>query len=415
MGRNIMGYLELDAGLSDEAKTAYGTAHKFAMEVMRPAGIELDRLDNPGDVNAKDSVLWDVHKRYRELGFHKMGMPVELGGLRGELDPMAGIFIGEEMGYGDAGLAISLGVSAFPFTMAQYSPEKEMQDLVRAYCDDTGANMIGCWGITEPDHGSDWVLSTVPSFDDPRCAPNVRAVLKGDEYIINGQKSAWVSNGNIATHASLHVSLDPSRGMQGTGIAIIPLDLPGITRGKPLDKMGQRALNQGEIFFEEVKIPKRYMVFADPAATGTIAKLILASANGGMGVVFVGLAQAIFDETLKYAKERVQGGVPIIEHQNVKLKLFDMFIKVESARAYARRMALYNAANPLTPSSHHAVAAKILSTQTAFDLACEAIQIFGGNGLSREYPIEKMFRDAKAAMIEDGENSCLALAAAEDL
>ena len=91
--------------------------------------------------------------------------------------------------------------------------------------------MIGCWAITEPDHGSDWILGG----NDPQCGPSVKAVLKGDEYILNGEKSAWVSNGTIATHATLHVSLDPSRGMQGQGLAIIPLNLPGISRGKPLD------------------------------------------------------------------------------------------------------------------------------------------------------------------------------------
>jgi len=242
----------------------------------------------------------------------------------------------------------------------------------------------------------------------------LKAVLKGDEYILNGQKSAWVSNGTIATHAAVHVSLDPSKGMQGSGLAIIPLDLPGISRGKPLDKIGQRPLNQGEIFFEEVKVPKKYMLIADTAMMQIVAKMILVNANGGMGITFVGLAQAAYDEALKYAKQRIQGGVPIFEHKNIKLQLFNMFIKVEAARAYARRMSLYNTVNEMG-SSPHAIAAKVLSTKTAFEVASEAITIFGGNGLTREYPIEKMFRDARAAMIEDGENNALSIAGAVDL
>jgi len=410
-----MGYLELDLTISDEVKAMYETVKKFAMEVMRPAGIELDKLVDPADVITPGSKMWDVIKTYRELGLHKAGVPKAFGGLAEDMDPKVGPLIAQEMGYGDAGLTICLGVSAFPITFAAMSPEPELQQLVRDYCGDTEGKIIGCWAITEPDHGSDWIMSTLPSFDDPRCAPQVKAVLKGDEYIINGQKSAWVSNGTIATHAALHVSLDPSKGMQGTGLAVVPLDLPGITRGKPLDKIGQRPLNQGEIFFEEVKLPKKYMIITDGAIMSAVAKMILTSANGGMGLSFVGLAQAAYDEALKYAKERIQGGVPIFEHKNIKLQLFEMFIKVEAARGFARRMAAYNAAMAPNGSALHAVAAKVLSTRTAFEVASEAIQVFGGNGLSKEYIIEKLFRDAKAAMIEDGENNALSIAAADDL
>jgi alkylation response protein AidB-like acyl-CoA dehydrogenase len=130
-----------------------------------------------------------------------------------------------------------------------------------------------------------------------------------------------------------------------------------------------------------------------------------------MSVLFGGLAKAAFDEALKYSKERIQGGVPIFEHQNIKLKLMDMFNKVEAARSLSRRVSAYNAAN-LPGSIPHAMAAKCRSTEAAFQVASEAIQIFGGNGLSKEYPIEKIFRDAKASMIEDGENSALALTGA---
>ena len=410
-----MGYLELDLTLSDEAKAMHETIRRFAMEVMRPVGIKLDKMADPAEVIAKDSVLWDVMKTSRELGLHKRGIPKDYGGLAGELDPKVGPLMAEEMGYGDAGLAISLGVSGMPMNFAMMSQEPELQQLVRDYCEDTKGEIIGCWAGTEPDHGSDLIFGTNPQFDDPRCALSLNAVLKGDEYILTGQKSAWVSNGTIATHAALYVCLDPSKGMQGTGLAVVPLNLPGITRGKPLDKIGQRALNQGEIFFEEVKLPKKFMVIPDGAMMTAVSKMILTGANGGMGQLFVGLAQAAFEEAFKYAKERVQGGVPIFEHKNIKLQLFNMFIKVEAARAYARRMASYNQTMSPNGSSPHAIAAKVLSTNTAFEVANEAVTIFGGVGLTKEYLIEKLFRDARAAMIEDGENNVLSLSGAEDL
>lgn len=410
-----MGYLELDLEISTEAKAMHETARQFAMKAMRPAGIELDRMADPAEVVAEGSVLWEVIKGYRELGFHRASIPRELGGMAEDLDPKAIPLIAQEMGYGDAGLTISMGTSAFPMVFAAMSSEPKLQQLVRDYCEDTRGEIIGCWAITEPDHGSDWVMSTVRSFDDPRCAPQVRAVSKGDVYILNGQKAAWVSNGTIATHACLHVSLDPSRGMQGTGLAIVPLDLPGVSRGKPLDKLGQRPLNQGEIFFSDVVLPRGYMLITDGATMSTVARTILTHANGAMAMTFVGLAQAVYDESLKYARERIQGGVPIFEHKNVRLQLFEMFMKTEAARALVRRVAGYNTALAPIGSHLHAVAAKVLATRTAFEVASEAVSIFGGNGLSREYVIEKFFRDAKASVIEDGENNALSIAAAESL
>ena len=409
-----MAYFELDTTLNKELKAMQKEIAKFARKVMRPAGIELDKLQDPADVIAKGSVLWDVMKTFRELHLHALGIPKALGGLAGDTsDPKASGVLYEELGYGDAGLAISLSGSN-PFRLAALSPDPRLQQLARDFANDMEVNLIGCWAITEPAHGSDWVMGAQPDFDDPRCAPDLRAELKGDEYVLNGQKAAWVSNGTIATHATLHVCIDPSKGMQGNGLAVVPLDLPGVRRGKPLDKIGQRPLNQGEIFFEEVKIPKAFMVVDDSKQMQVMMKNILTGANAGMGQLFVGLAQAAFDEALNYAKQRIQGGVPIFEHKNIKLQLFDMFTKVEAARAYARRMAAYNVLNP-PGSAHHAIASKVLSTKTAFEVASEAISIFGGNGLAREYSIEKMFRDARAAMIEDGENNILSLMGAADL
>ena len=409
-----MGYKELDTELSKELKAMLKEIAGFARKVMRPAGIELDKMADPADVIADGSALWDVFKAYRELNLHALNIPTELGGLAGDTDPKASGVLYEEMGFGDAGLAISLGVSANPFRLAAMSPDPKLQQLTRDFVNDTECNLIGCWAITEPIHGSDWIMGCQPDFDDPKCGPELQTELKGDEYILTGQKSAWVSNGTIATHAALHVNLDPSKGMQGNGLAVVPLDLPGVKQGKPLDKIGQRPLNQGEIFFEEVKIPKAYMVIDNPEMMQVAIKTILIGANGGMGQLFVGLARAAYEEALNYAKQRVQGGVPIFEHKNIKLQLFDMFIKVEAARAYARRMAAYNVLNP-PGSAPHAIASKVLSTRTAFEVTSESISIFGGNGLAKEYPIEKMFRDARASMIEDGENNALSLLGAADL
>ncbi len=407
-----MGFRELDINLTDDQKAARDAAKKFCAEVWRPAAIELDKLHDPQDVIAEDSVLWDVLRKTFELGYHRMRMPKEYGGM--DLDPLTMALVTEQMGWAASDLAISFGVSAFPFGFTILSQDPEVRDLTRKFCEENKGEMIGCWAITEPDHGSDWLLHDGENSSDPKCTPNVRAVRDGDEYVVNGQKSSWVSNGTIATHAALFLSLEPSSGMENCGIAAIPLDYPGISRGKPLDKLGQRALNQGEIFFDNVRIPKANVVCQDPATFKMVMDATLARANAGMGVIFVGVAQAALEEAVEYAKQRVQGGKAIINHQNVKLKLFDMFTSVEAARSLARKVAVYNRVTE-PPALHYSIASKVFATETAFRVASEAITVFGGYGLSKEYHIEKIFRDARAAMIEDGVNETLALGGADRL
>ena len=399
--------IDLEVTLTDQEREIRDTVRKFAQEVMRPAGTALDRLSDPADVIASDSVLWEAMRKYADLQLNMLDLgnpdftPLEQGRLR--------CLVFEELGWGDAGLAIGLGVAGFHRMFAQMSGNPALIERFAG----PDSKEIGCWAVTEPDHGSDTLAFTEPHFDDPKIRPNCVARREGDEYVIDGQKAAWVSNGNIATVAALFCTVDPSQGFKGGGICLVPLDLPGVSRGKPLDKVGQRALNQGEIFFDGVRVPAEYMV-AGPDLYGMAVEGVLTLANASMGVIFVGLARAALEHALAYAKERVQGGVPIFEHQSVRARLFKMFMDVEAARSLAWRVMVFNSAtNP--PLVQYSIASKVFSTSTAFEVASAALQIFGGNGLSREYPIEKLMRDARASMIEDGCNDVLGLVAATRL
>ncbi|MFQ5698904.1 MAG: acyl-CoA dehydrogenase family protein [Myxococcota bacterium] len=236
--------------------------------------------------------------------------------------------------------------------------------------------------------------------------PNCTARKDGGDSLIRGQKAAWVSNGSIADIAVLFCVLDPAQGQKGGGVFLAPLDLPGVSRPRPLDKLGQRALNQGEIFFDDVRIPARYMAMG-PDGYSVALEMMLAVANAAMGELFVGVAAAAYDYAPAYARERVQGGVPIQRHASVRSRLFKMFMKVEAARAMARRVAIFNVGG--SPRIQYSIASKVFCTRTAFDVASEAVQIFGGNGLSREYPVEKLLRDARASLIEDGCNEMLTI------
>jgi alkylation response protein AidB-like acyl-CoA dehydrogenase len=248
-----------------------------------------------------------------------------------------------------------------------------------------------------------------PSFRNPDIPANCGAVKDGDAYVINGQKAAWVSGAPYATHAALFCQIDPSMGHAGSGIFIVPLDLPGVKKGAPLDKLGQRDDPQGEIFFDNVRVPEKYMI-AGPDAYEAMLEIVLSATTAMMGMLGVGIGRAALEEALTYAKNRVQGGKALIEHQDVQKKLFHMFSKVEIARQMSRAAYIYNQ-NTSTPAEEYSVIAKVFGCQSCFEVASEAIQIFGGNGLTKEYIVEKLFRDARATLIEDGSNDILAIAA----
>jgi alkylation response protein AidB-like acyl-CoA dehydrogenase len=396
--------LDVNEGLTPEQIQLREEAHRFAAEVLRPASLELDNM-SPEEVIAPESRLWDVFRKSYKAGYHLRSFPKELGGPG--LTGMDSWAIGEEFGWGNPGLSVSLCVTSMPFRYAAMTGNPElMRDVVTPYLEDTEGKYRGCWCATEPDHGSDAILYS-GEYARPDIHFDCSARLDGDEWVIDGQKSAWVSNGTIATHTLAFLNVDPSKGMNGMGIAVIPLDLPGVTRGKPLNKLGQRALNQGEIFFDNVRIPRYYML-VEPGVFSGATNNVLAAANAGMSTTFCGVARAAFEEALAYSEQRVQGGVPIAEHQLVQRRLFEMFTKLQAARSLSR---LANQ-RLLTgqPTLHYSIAAKVFCTETSFELASDAIQIFGGMGLAKGTRVELLMRDARAGMIEDGSNDVLALA-----
>ncbi len=394
--------IEFETSLSDEEASVRDTAHRFAEEVLRPVGRVLDKMADPEAVVAPDSPLWDVFARYRKLGVR------DLDDTQSTLAPTERArvqsLVSEEMGWGDAGLAISLGVSQFPRNLARLSGNPELIERFG------GDEVIGCWPITEPDHGSDQLIYAGRMQEMPG-RPNCVARRDGGDYVIEGQKSAWVSNGTIATAAALFCAVQGSDGrITGPAAFLVPLEEPGVRRGAPLDKIGQRALNQGEIFFDRVRLPASYLVLP-PELGPWSADSVLANANGGMGATFVGVARAALEMAVEYAKERVQGGTAIIEHQSVRARLFRMYRLTQAARALSRHTLAHNGAT-MPADIALAIASKVTATETAFEVASMALQIFGGNGLTRAYPVEKLLRDARASMIEDGCNEVLGIMAA---
>jgi acyl-CoA dehydrogenase len=388
-----------EAPLAKEEQDLLDGMHRFAAQVMRPIGEQLDRM-TPQEVIAAGSPLWRVFAEFGGLG---IGVDQLLAFEPAQAARVLCLIL-EELGWGDAGLASSLGVSMFPRWMAASFGNDHLLEL-------TPGSQIGCWATTEPGHGSDQldpgrqIFHASGEYGRPDCV----AALSADRVVINGRKADWISNAAIAEVCILYCAADtgsgpdPERGC----VIIVPMDTPGVSRGVPLDKLGQRALNQGAVIFDNVVLPVSN-VLAGPDDYKRAAYQILSIGNACMGAIFAGTARAAYELALDYARERKQGGVPIAAHQSVAYRLFHMYRKVETARALARRAMLYNFTQPV-PALQAAMASKITGTQAAFEVASDALQIFCGSGIRRDQPIEKIFRDARLSMIEDGCNEILAI------
>ena len=396
-----VGLTGFETPLSEEEAAIQGVVHQFARDVLRPIGRELDKM-SAAEVCAPGSPFWSIFEEAAKLGM----TPDLLEQFEPSVATRLESIIGEEMGWGDAGLAVSLTVTNFPLEMARAVGSQELVELC------TGK--IGCWMISHPDKGTD-----VGAFDMKREWPTGQPGNKGsmlarvgaDEIVINGQCSAWVSNGAVAQVALGYLSADYGNGFldengRPHGVTvIIPLDLPGVSRGKPLEKIGQRALPQGEIYFDNVKVPKRFAIALQDEYYGNVASA-WSFAGTHMSQVFTGVARSAFEMALQYCHERKQGGQLLIDHQLTRYRLGDMMRRVELCRAVARRSLAYARQSP---SGHPWATAsgKVTVTEEAEKVVTEAFRLFGGNGTTLEYPIAKLVRDVRAALIEDGENTML--------
>ena len=405
-------YREVDLTLTPDHHALKETVHAFARDVLRPAAAALDRVADPADAIAPGSRLWEALGAAYAGGFHTALVPREAGGMG--LSGLALHIALEELGWGSADFAAALACAGFPFVYAAMSGDAALVDeFVRPFVADRTAAMVGCWAITEPNHGSDQFMVSTPQFRDPAISGDVVAREEGDGYVIRGNKAPWVSNGTIATHALVYLTVDPARGLAGGGVALVPLGLPGVSKAPPLDKLGQRALNQGMIRFDDVRIPRHYVLFG-PDAYEAVLRQTLALTNAAMGAIFTGVARAAYEEALAHCTTRVQGGKRLCEHQLVQKHLFDMFTKVQTSRHLSRAAFVYNE-NRAEPALEHAVASKVYCTQAAYEVCDTAVQLLGGRGLAKGTFVEKLYRDARASLIEDGSNDVLSLMGANEL
>ena len=397
-----MNDFNLSGELSEEERILKANANKFAREVMRPISQQLDEM-NGAEIVAPESPYWDFMRQAYEIGYHKLAFPEAVGGEG--LTPAQIQIVMEELAWGSVGLTLSLNTT-FEAVVAMSTPQPEeyVKEFTIPFTMCKDGTVSGCWGITEPDHGCDSGAIFSPSFHDPKIVPSCTARLKGDEWVINGQKASWVSGATTAKTILLSAGVDPTTGFAGNGMFIFSLDRPGVSKGPPLEKMGMRDMTECEIFFDDVHVPKKALV-VPPLAYEFALAAHLSMTLPMVGVWATGLARAAFEEALAYAKQRIQGGKLLIEHQDVQIKLFDMYRKVEASRQLCRAVFTHNwnMNNPPEKRSlAEAMAAKSYGCKVAMEVAHDAVSIFGGLGISKEVLVEKLYRDARTLSIADG-------------
>jgi acyl-CoA dehydrogenase len=362
----------VDFTLTDEQKSLRELAHDFAEKEIRRVAWEYDKEGTwPQDIIDK---AWEV-------GLMNTHIPEEYGGAGvGYLD---GCLIEEELSWGCSGIQTSVGCNGLataPVILAA-SEELKKEYLGRL----TEAPLLASFCLTEPDAGSD--VSGM----------RTNAVRRKDKYVINGSK-CFITNGEYANWYTVYAKTDKDAGHRGISAFIVPRDA-GVVVDKHEDKMGQRASNTATISFNDVEIPVDHLLGEENKGF-KIAMMTLDRTRPGVAAMATGIARAAMEFAIDYSKERVQFGVPIAMHQAIQFMIADMATKVEAARLLTWKSAvMLDQGQRNTLLSSHA---KRFAADTAMEVTTDAVQVYGGYGFIKEYPVEKLMRDAKIMQLYEG-------------
>jgi alkylation response protein AidB-like acyl-CoA dehydrogenase len=362
--------------LSEEQEQMRQLAHRFALEEIRPVAAEYDE---------REEMPWPVLQAAARIGLLAYAYPETYGG--GGIDSvLTACVVAEELSWGCLGVSSAIlgcGLAAVPIQIA--GTEEQKAHYIPWFCDDTSVR-TGAFALTEPEAGSD-----VASL-------RTRAVRDGDGYVLNGQKR-FITLGGIADLYVIFATLDPAQGYRGITAFIVPADTPGLSAGRKEKKMGMRASHTGDVILEDVRVPVGNRL-GDEGQGFYIAMKSFERTRPLVAISAVGVARAAYEYALDYARQRVQFGKPIIAKQAVRFMLADMATEIEAARLLTWRAAWL--ADQLQPCNVPASMAKAYAADMAMQATLNAVQILGGYGTMREYPVEKWMRDAKILQIVEG-------------
>lgn len=364
----------MDFRLTEEQEMLRQMVRDFAEKELKPRAQEADE---------EEKLLPEVVHKMAELGLWGMTIPEEYGGL--PLDHLGIALVLEEVGRacGGTGLALEAHTCLGALPIVRYgTPEQKARFLPRMA---TGES-LGCLALTEPNAGSDLAAARTTAVED------------GDEWVINGSK-AWITNASLTDVIIVFLRTDPGQGSRSFSLILVETDRPGLTIGPKEKKMGLRASPAHSLTFEDVRVPKENLL-GERGRGLHQAMAILDSGRVGISALAVGLAQGAYEEALRYARERVAFGKPIAEHQAIQFMLADMATEIHAGRLMTHYAAwLEDRGERFTVA---ASMAKLFTSEMAERVAYRAVQIHGGYGYSREYAVERIYRDVRLMTIGEG-------------
>ncbi len=364
----------MDLGLTEEQLLLQRTVREFAESEVKPLAKELDETGHfPRNI---------FHKA-AELGLTGVAVPEQYGGAG--MDHISYAIVIEEISRACASTGVILSVqnSLYCDPVSRFGTEEQKQKFLVPFA---RGEKIGCYALTEPQAGSN------------AAALRTKAVLKGDKYVVNGTK-AWITNGGAADAAIVYTNTHPEKGEKGITALIVEKGTPGFAIGKEEKKLGINATACCELSFTDCEVPVANRIGAE----GEGYKVALSTLDGGrIGIAAqaTGIAQGAFDAALSYAQQRQAFGHPIADFQAIQFMLADMATEIDAARLLVRKAAWKEDTG--ARFSMEASIAKLFASEMATRVTHKAIQIHGGNGYSREYPVERNYRDARITEIYEG-------------
>jgi alkylation response protein AidB-like acyl-CoA dehydrogenase len=374
----------MDFGLTEEQRRWVQVARKFAYEKIRPRARDLDRETDPAKTFPADLV-----REASRLGLRTLKIPKKYGGA--EVDVLTEVLVQEELCAGDIGFGMTLQHAWREGNILAHASENVRKHLLQAFLDDDTA--LPAFAVTEEHAGSD---HKSPYFETLDAGPRTSAVRDGDHWVINGKKK-WQTNGNIAQFVILAARTNPNVPWpKGLSFFIVPTSTPGFSASAPLDKVGIRLNQNADLTFDNCRIPADYILgevdrgreFIHPFSAGSAAKEAAKA---------LGIARAALEAGIAFAKGRVQGGKPIIEHQAIGQVLADIAMDIEMARTLTWRAA-WSVDHAPHDTDRLESMAKIAAAEAAVKAGVRCLEIFGGQGVLRDQPIEKLARDALCMM-----------------
>lgn len=359
--------------LTEEQEMIRDMARDFAKKELLPKAEHYDQ---------SDEYPWPIIKKAQKVGLLSSNIPAKYGGP--ELGVLEECLINEELAWACSGIQTAImlnNLAAWPILLAGNEQQKESY-LPRL----TDGGQLASYALTEPAAGSDvaGILTT--------------AVRQGDEYVLNGTKT-WITNAPVSSFSVVFAKTDPEARHRGMSAFIVDHSWPGVTLGKPIPKMGQHAAWTGEIVLEDVRVPAENRLGAEGEGF-LIAMKVFDHSRPPVAAAAVGVARRALDESVRYAQERKAFGKPIAALQAINFMLADMAINIEAAEHLVRHAAWL--VDNGQSNVRQAAIAKAFAADMCMKTTTDAVQIFGGYGYSREYPVEKLMRDAKIYQIYEG-------------